>query len=101
MDNMKRIGYTALCALLLAATAMVIASGVTRLTMYINAYGLTIRRILPMWAMLYLAFATVLAAIRLYKQSMPLMRIAAWSFIAWFLLLHLPDWSAVIRAFNG
>ncbi len=91
----------ALCALLLAATAMVIASGVTRLTMYINAYGLTIRRILPMWAMLYLAFATVLAAIRLYKQSMPLMRIAAWSFIAWFLLLHLPDWSAVIRAFNG
>lgn len=91
----------ALCALLLFATAMVIASGMARLTMYINAYGLTIRRILPMWAMLYLAFVTALAAVRLYKNSLPLMRIAAWSFIGWYILLHLPDWSAVMHAFNG
>lgn len=92
---------TALCALLLAATASVVASCITRLLLYIGAYGLTILRILPLWLAIFLAALTVLCAVRLCKKNFPVLRMSGLAFLYWFVLLQIPDWNAVIHAYNA
>lgn len=86
--------------LLLVATAILLASAMQRLMLYILAYGLTMLRILPLWLMLWLAVLDVLAAVRLFKPTMPLLRIAAILLIWWFAVLSMPDWAEIISVVN-
>ena len=44
-------------------------------------YGLTIMRILPLWLMAWLAAMTVLAAVRLFRPKLPMLRMAAVSLV--------------------
>ena len=81
---------------LLGATAMLLASALYRLALYIRAYGLTINRILPMWFMLFLLFALILCAMKLYKPGMRLVRILATVFVAWYLCLSALNLDAII-----
>lgn len=92
---------TALLSFLLAATALLLASAITRLLLYIGAYRLTFNRILPLWLMIYLSFLVVLCAVRLVKKNTPLLRIAAWGLIVWYLVLYLPGWQAIITSYNA
>lgn len=87
--------------LLLAATALLLASAITRLLLYIGAYRLTFNRILPLWFMAYLCFLVVLSAVRLAREKTPLTRIAAFAFIYWYLALNIPDWGAIISRYNA
>ncbi len=90
-----------LSALLLAATALLLGSAATRLLLYIGAYRLTFNRILPLWWMIYLVALVVLCAVRLKKQSMPLLSVSAWIFLYWYLVLNIPDWQRVIEWYNA
>lgn len=85
----------------LVSNALLLASAALRLIMYIGAYGLTMRRILPLWLMAFLAALTVLTAVRLARERLPLARIAGIGFLLWYAALHVPDWGAIILAFNA
>lgn len=62
---------------LLAATGILLVSGVTRLSMYISEYGLTWLRVVSMWFMAFLAAAIVLGGVRLFKPRLQLLKTCA------------------------
>ncbi len=82
--------------LLLVATALVLLSGITRLFMYINAYGLTMGRILPAWFIFFLGAATALCAARLFVQKLPLLRAVTAVFLVFYLALNALNLDAMI-----
>ncbi|MDR0841236.1 MAG: DUF4173 domain-containing protein [Christensenellaceae bacterium] len=81
---------------LLAATALVLASAMVRLGMYVNAYALTWKRVLSAWLMLYFCIALLLCAIRLAKPRLPLLRILALGLICWYVALNLVNVEGMI-----
>ena len=97
----KHAVLSLLNGLLLLANALLLVSAALRLLMYIDAYGLTIMRILPLWLMAFLAFLTVLTALRLWRGRLPLARIAAITFLYWLAALYVPNWGNIILAFNA
>ena len=97
----KHAVLSLLNGLLLLANAPLLVSAALRLLMYIDAYGLTIMRILPLWLMVFLAFLTVLTALRLWRGRLPLVRIAAITFLYWLAALYVPNWGNIILAFNA
>lgn len=92
---------TLLCSLLLAATGLIVLSGIVRLLLYINAYGLTMMRILPLWLAVYLLALTCMSAVRLVKKNLPLVRVAGLTFLYWYVLLNLPNWAQIILRYNA
>ena len=90
-----------LTGLLLLATALLLASALMRLWRYIGAYGLTMMRILPLWLMCYLAALTCLTAVRLFRQGMPLLRIAGLTMVFWYVALNFPPWETILSAYNA
>lgn len=92
---------TALSALLLAANAGIVASAIMRLLLYIGAYGLTMLRVLSLWFAVFLAVLTLFCVVRLVKTRFPVLRVSGIAFLYWFVLLNIPGWSALIRAYNA
>ena len=86
--------------LLIAASLIVLASAAWRMLLYVGAYGLTIRRILPLWLMSYFAFLAVVGAVRVYREKTPFLRIGAFALVYWYLLLICIDWNTVMVTFN-
>lgn len=82
---------TGLLIALLLATVLLLISALTRLGLYIDAYGLTIRRILSLWMMVYLCAFTAMCAIKLFFRRFALLKYAALVFIGWYLALNLVD----------
>ncbi|HWQ59037.1 MAG TPA: DUF4173 domain-containing protein [Clostridia bacterium] len=74
---------------LLGATVVLLGSALARLVMYIEAYGLTINRILPFWFMLFLFALIGLCAVKLFVPRMKLLRLAAGTFAAFYFALSL------------
>jgi len=86
--------------LLIVASLMILASAAWRMLLYIGAYGLTIRRILPLWLMAYLLYLAIAAAVRLYRERTPLVRISAYVLLYWYVALCCVDWNALISGYN-
>lgn len=86
--------------LLIAASLIVLASASWRMLMYIDAYGLTIRRILPLWLMTYFIFLAVVGVIRVFREKVPFLRIGAFALVYWYTLFICIDWNTVIYQFN-
>lgn len=97
----KKRALTTFFALLLVFTLGLLVSAAWRLLLYIGAYGLTIKRILPLWLMAYLVFLCGLTAVRVFREKTPAMRIAGIAFLYWYLAFCLVDWQSVITAYNG
>lgn len=53
--------------LLLALTAVILVSAAWRMGLYIRAFGLSLLRLMTLWAMLFIAVLTVAAAVRLIR----------------------------------
>lgn len=87
--------------LLLVSTAVLLASAILRLSLYIGAYGLTIFRILPMWFLGFLSMLTVLCAVRIVREKLPVLRIAGLAFIIWYVVLCAMPWARMIEQWNG
>lgn len=85
---------------LLAATGVLLISGVTRLLMYIGAYGLTWMRVAPMWFMAYLAIALVLGGVRLFAPKFRLFKACAAVLMAMALLLAFVNVDKTIARYN-
>lgn len=86
--------------LLLVASALLLASAAWRLLLYIGAYGLTIRRVLGLWVMCYVAFLLAAAGVRVFREGMKLMRVSSFALLYWYLALNCVPWDALIRAWN-
>jgi hypothetical protein len=93
-------GIRVLEGLLLFASLLILASAAWRMLLYIGAYGLTIKRILPLWLMAYLLYLTVAAAVRIYREKTPLVRISAFALLYWYVALICIDWNTIIYSYN-
>ena len=87
--------------LLLAASLIVLASACWRMLLYVGAYGLTIRRVLPLWLMAYFVFLAVVGAVRIYREQTPFLRIGAFALAYWYAAFLCVDWNTLMRAFNA
>lgn len=81
---------------LLGATALLLASALWRLILYIDAYGLTFKRILSLWFMGFLLTALGLFAWKLKRPGLKLIRALAMALVLWYLALNVLNIDAVI-----
>jgi hypothetical protein len=86
--------------LLIAASLVVLASAAWRMLLYVGAYGLTIRRVLPLWLMLYFAFLAAVGAVRIYRERMPFLRIGAFALAYWYAAFACVDWNTLMQTYN-
>ncbi|HRX58695.1 MAG TPA: DUF4173 domain-containing protein [Eubacteriales bacterium] len=93
-------GIRLLETLLIAASLAVLTSAAWRMLLYVGAYGLTIRRVLTLWFMVYLAYLAVAGIVRVYRERTPLMRISSYVLVYWYLAFVCVDWSALMQAYN-
>jgi hypothetical protein len=90
----------ALQTLLIAASLIILASAAWRMLLYVGVYALTIRRVLPLWLMIYFAFLAVVGLVRVYRERTPFLRIGAFTLVYWYALFVCIDWDAVMYAYN-
>ena len=90
----------ALQTLLIAASLIVLASACWRMLLYVGAYRLTIRRVLPLWLMTYFAFLAVVGVVRVYREQTPFLRIGAFVLVYWYALFACIDWNTVMVNYN-
>lgn len=86
--------------LLITASLIVLASAAWRMLLYVGVYGLTIRRVLPLWLMLYFAFLAVVGLVRVYREQTPFLRIGAFSLVYWYAAFLCVDWNTLMHAYN-
>jgi hypothetical protein len=87
-------------SLLIAASLIVLASAAWRMWLYVDAYGLTMRRVLPLWLMAYFMFLAVVGAVRVFREKTPFLRIGAFALVYWYALFICIDWNTVMYTFN-
>lgn len=86
--------------LLIAASLVVLASAAWRMLLYVGAYGLTIRRVLPLWLMIYFVFLAVVGVVRVFREKVPFLRIGAFALAYWYALFICIDWNTLMRDVN-
>ncbi|MPM81530.1 hypothetical protein SDC9_128584 [bioreactor metagenome] len=90
----------ALQTLLIVASLIVLASAAWRMLLYVGAYGLTLRRVLPLWLMFYFAFLAAVGVARVYREQVPFLRIGAFALVYWYVALICVDWNTLMHTFN-
>lgn len=88
-----------LAAALCGATLLLLATAARKLLLYIEAYGLSVRRLWAGWAMLLIAAAVLLAALGEWVK-LPLTRTLALCLCGWFFLLCIADPSGAVLRYN-
>jgi hypothetical protein len=69
--------------------------------LYVGAYGLTIRRVLPLWLMAYFVFLAVVGGVRIFRERTPFLRIGAFALVYWYAALLCVDWNTLMHVFNA
>ena len=87
----KRQALRILMLALLAATAVILVSAFTRLLLYIDAYGLTFKRIQAFWFLCYLSAILLLFVARMFREKLPMLRISVLLLVFWYAALNVPD----------
>ena len=87
--------------LLLAASLIVLASACWRMLLYVGAYGLTIRRVLPLWLMAYFVFLAGVGAVRVFRERTPFLRIGAFALVYWYAAFLCVNWNTLMHVFNA
>lgn len=90
----------ALELLLILASFVVLASAAWRMLLYVGAYGLTIRRVLPLWLMGYFVFLAGVGVVRVLNEKVPFLRIGAFALIYWYTAFVCVDWNSLMHAYN-
>ena len=86
--------------LLLTASLIVLASACWRMLLYVGVYGLTIRRVLPLWLMTYFVFLAVVGGVRIFRERTPFLRIGAFGLVYWYAAFLCVDWNTLMHMFN-
>ncbi len=81
-------------------TVMIIASAVSKMAMYMQAYGLTQLRVYTSWFMVLTAVIFVLAIIKIISRKFNAVRVICVFFTAWFLVLNYAGVDALIATYN-
>ena len=87
-------------SLLILASLVVLASAAWRMLLYVGAYGLTIRRVLPLWLMGYFVFLAGVGMVRVLNEKVPFLRIGAYALIYWYTALLCVDWNSLMHVYN-
>jgi len=87
--------------LLLVASLIVLASACWRMLLYVGSYGLTIRRVLPLWLMAYFVFLAVVGGVRIFRERTPFLRIGAFALVYWYAAFLCVDWNTLMCAYNA
>lgn len=87
--------------LLLVASLIVLASACWRMLLYVGAYGLTIRRVLPLWLMAYFVFLSGVGVVRVFRERTPFLRIGAFALVYWYAAFLCVDWNTLMHVFNA
>ncbi len=85
---------------LMAATGVMLISGGLRLSLYIEAYGLTFMRLLPAWFIVYLAVVIVISIGRMFKEKLPAIALAFFVLLAWYVALGYSNPEKLISEYN-
>ncbi len=94
-------GIKAVQTLLIVASLIVLVSAAWRMLLYTGVYGLTIRRVLPLWLMIYFVFLAVVGAVRVYREKTPFLRIGAFALAYWYAAFLCIDWNTLMHTFNA
>ena len=98
----KRKLITALLALLLSLTAVMLFSGWVRLGLYIDTFGMTWLRLISAWFIIYLAAVIALGAGKLFvKKDLPVILLSSLILLAWYAVLGFLNPDGFIAWFNG
>ncbi len=87
-------------AALLALTAVILASAVCRMALYISVYGLSLLRVLTLWGMAFVAVCLVGAGLRLFRPGFRFFALFFAAALAGWLLLAALNPAARIAAWN-
>lgn len=87
--------------LLITASLVVLASACWRMLLYVGAYGLTIRRVLPLWLMAYFVFLAIVGGVRIFRERTPFLRIGAFALVYWYAAFLCVDWNTLMHLFNS
>ena len=87
-------------SILLVLTAIMIVSGIIRLNLYIEAYGLTWLRLISAWFIIYLIVVLVMCIVRMLKEAFPLLGTAIILLLAWYVFLGYINPQTFVDSYN-
>ncbi len=85
---------------LLAASALMVASGIVRLNLYLSAYGMTEPRLLAYWGLLLCGMAIGVCAVRLVKERVPAVAVLMVAGLVWYCVLAYANPERIIETYN-
>jgi hypothetical protein len=91
----------ALCGMLLIMTGIILFSAARRMGLYIGEYGLSLLRLLTLWAAAVILIALLLTAVRLLKPGFPLFPALLAAAVSAWLAFNLSNPAARIAGWNA
>jgi hypothetical protein len=91
---------SALLALLLVLTGIMLVSGSVRLSLYIGAYGLTWLRVWSAWFVIYLIAVVVVCAVRMLRERTPAIALCMLILLGWYVALGYVNPAGMAEKYN-
>lgn len=89
-----------LSLLLILFTMVILASALYRMCLYISVYGLSVKRLLTLWAMAVITVSLIAVAIKLVKADFPLYRFLFAAVLVLWLALSAMNVNKVVADYN-
>jgi len=96
--NNKRLRIFATA--LMGLTAVLLASAIWKMSLYVSAYGLSFKRLLTYWGMLMLAVLLVLTVRKIWRRDFRFFRAAAPAALVGWLLLNYCNANWIVAKYN-
>jgi hypothetical protein len=81
-------------------TLILIATALSKMVLYINAYGMTRNRVLATWMILFLAVIFILSLIQVFCKKFPIAMAILVTCVVFALVLFLPNIDGMIANYN-
>lgn len=89
-----------LSLMLILFTMVILASALYRMCLYISVYGLSVKRLLTLWAMVVITVSLIVVAIKLIKADFPLYRFLFVAVLILWLALSAMNVNKVVANYN-
>jgi len=96
----KAKGIRAYITIFSSFTLILIATALSKMFMYINAYGLTLLRVYTSWFMIALALTFMLIILKQFSQKLNLARTLLFTLSFWFLVLLFGNVDGLVANYN-
>lgn len=95
-----RIWIRIMCLVMIACTAIILVSALWRMRLYVNAYGLTVLRVLTLWGIAAIGVMLILALATLFLPRFRAFRAALLCLLALWVGLNAVNIDAIIANYN-